>query len=266
MANEKIPKIIHYCWFGGNAKPEIIEKCIESWKRFCPSWEIVEWNENNYDVNTYRYVKEAYGAKKWAFVSDVVRLDVVYKYGGVYLDTDVELFANIDSLLENDAFFVFETDRNINTGIGFGANKENIVVFEMLKYYFDKSFIVKNKFDMSPCPSKNTEALIAAMPALKRNGKNQCVDGIALLSGATYNSFAHHHSTGLWGEGMSAPEEKFVFKDTRLKRRLRNPDYFDWIEDNFGKRAGSVYTFFVYDFLDLGLLYYVKRLVKRLIR
>lgn len=77
-----IPKVIHYCWFGGNPKPEIVEKCIASWRKFCPDWEIIEWNESNYDVEKTPFVKEAYKAKKWAFVSDFARLDVVYAAGG----------------------------------------------------------------------------------------------------------------------------------------------------------------------------------------
>lgn len=77
-----IPKIIHYCWFGGNEKPDIIKKCIESWKKFCPDWEIKEWNETNFDVNAVPYMKEAYEMKKWAFVSDIARLLIVYQSGG----------------------------------------------------------------------------------------------------------------------------------------------------------------------------------------
>ena len=81
-----IPKIIHYCWFGGNPKPEIIQKCMASWKQYCPDWEIREWNEENFDVSAMPYTQEAYEAKKWAFVSDVARLHAVYECGGIYMD------------------------------------------------------------------------------------------------------------------------------------------------------------------------------------
>ena len=102
-----IPKIIHYCWFGGAELPEKDRKCIESWKKFCPDYQIIEWNENNYDVTKNTYMYQAYQAKKWGFVPDYARLDIIYQHGGIYLDTDVELVKNLDSLLENDAFMGF---------------------------------------------------------------------------------------------------------------------------------------------------------------
>lgn len=94
-------KVIHYCWFGGNPLPEEAKRCIESWKKYCPDYKIIEWNENNYDVNSNEYMKAAYKEKKWAFVSDYARIDVVYKYGGIYMDTDVELVKELDSFLND---------------------------------------------------------------------------------------------------------------------------------------------------------------------
>lgn len=85
-----IPKIIHYCWFGGNPLPEDAKKYIESWRKYCPGYEIKEWNESNFDINCCDYVREAYEAKKWAFVSDYARFYILYQYGGLYFDTDVE--------------------------------------------------------------------------------------------------------------------------------------------------------------------------------
>ena len=93
-----IPKKIHYCWFGGNPMPEKDKKCIESWKRYCPDYEIIRWDESNYDVSKNRYMKEAYEEKKWGFVPDYARLDIIYNEGGIYLDTDVELVKNLDDL------------------------------------------------------------------------------------------------------------------------------------------------------------------------
>lgn len=120
-----IPRIIHYCWFGKSKKTQLIEKCIGSWRRYCPDYEIVEWNEDNFDINMTTYTKEAYSVKKWAFVSDYVRLYAVFSRGGIYLDTDVELLQPIDSLLENKAWFVFQNSIAIATGLGFGAEKNN---------------------------------------------------------------------------------------------------------------------------------------------
>ena len=95
-----IPKVIHYCWFGGNPLPELAQKCIASWKKYCPDYEIKEWNESNFDLNCCDYVREAYEAKKWAFVSDVARLYAMVHEGGIYMDTDVEVIAPLDSLLQ----------------------------------------------------------------------------------------------------------------------------------------------------------------------
>lgn len=95
-----IPKIIHYCWFGRNPLPDLAKKCIQSWKKFCPDYEIKEWNEDNFDINSNQYVKEAYKAKKWAFVTDYVRLWALVNFGGVYMDTDVEVINSIDVFFE----------------------------------------------------------------------------------------------------------------------------------------------------------------------
>ena len=120
--NNRIPKIIHYCWFGNNPKPEIVYKCIESWKKYFPDYEIVEWNEKNYDVNKELYMQEAYSCKKWAFVSDYARFDVLYQYGGIYFDTDVEVLKKFpQEILCNQAFTGIESTKIISPGLVFGC-------------------------------------------------------------------------------------------------------------------------------------------------
>ena len=104
-----IPKTIHYCWFGHSEKPELFVKCLNSWKKYCPDYEIKEWNEDNFDIHCSDYVQEAYEAGKWAFVTDYARLWIIYHHGGIYLDTDVEVIKPYDDLLSNKAFFGFET-------------------------------------------------------------------------------------------------------------------------------------------------------------
>ena len=116
-----IPPHIHYCWFGGAKKPRLAEKCIASWKKHCPGYEITEWNESNFDISAYPYAEYCLKNRKWAFLSDFVRLDVVNRYGGIYFDTDVEAVRSFDPLLEYGAFYGFENDDNIATGLGFGA-------------------------------------------------------------------------------------------------------------------------------------------------
>ena len=106
-----IPKIIHYCWFGNGEKGDLFEKCLESWKKFAPDFEIIEWNETNCDINECKYVKEAYENKKWAFLSDYARLVIIEKCGGFYFDTDVEVIRHFDDLLQNDAVSGFENDK-----------------------------------------------------------------------------------------------------------------------------------------------------------
>ncbi len=135
-------KIIHYCWFGKNKKPQIVEKCINSWKKFFPDFEIMEWNEENFDIHLNQYVEEAYKAKKYAFVSDVARFFALEKYGGLYFDTDVEVIKSFDDLLEAEGFAGFETDEYVAPGLVlWSKNKHNELMKEMLNYYEKLSFI-----------------------------------------------------------------------------------------------------------------------------
>lgn len=136
-----IPKVIHYCWLGGNPKPESVLKCISSWKKYCPDYEIREWNEDNLNLNSNLYTKQAYEAKAWGFVPDFLRLWIIYTYGGIYLDTDVQIVKSFDELLKYPAFAGFEkgtADEQgayINFGQGFGAEAYNIVIGSHMKIY-----------------------------------------------------------------------------------------------------------------------------------
>lgn len=156
-----IPRVIHYCWFGRKPKSEFINMCIESWKRYCPDFEIIEWNEDNYK-NDNVYFRQALEMKKWAFASDYARLDIIYKNGGIYLDTDVELIKSLEGLL-NLSCYVGTEDGNdgdgiINTGLGFGAEPFNKMVKAMLDEYESLTFIQEGtNYDQTPCPVRNTE-------------------------------------------------------------------------------------------------------------
>ena len=112
-----IPKVIHYCWFGGNPLPKDVKKCIKSWKKYAPDYEIIEWNEYNFDINCHPFVKTAYEAKAWAFVSDFARLKVIYDNGGIYFDTDVELVKNPDFLLENQCYIGVQQSGHLCNGL-----------------------------------------------------------------------------------------------------------------------------------------------------
>lgn len=181
-----IPKTIHYCWFGGKPKPKLAKKCIESWKKHCPDYEIIEWNETNFDVNQDVYTKVCFEQGKWAFLSDYVRLKVISENGGIYFDTDVEVLKSIDDLLEFDAFYGFENNDNINTGQGFGSAAHHPIVEAMLQQYeglADENGNVKTV----GCPTLNTQA--ALLFGLQLNGKKQELSGAIILPAEYTNPY-----------------------------------------------------------------------------
>lgn len=224
-----IPKIIHYCWFGRNPKPELAQKCIKSWKKYCRGYQIIEWNEDNYDLSKAPlYVRQAYEAKKWAFVTDYVRLQVVYENGGIYMDTDVELKKSLDFLLHYDAYFGFESEKYVNTGVGFGAVKGCSILKELMDDYQDIPFVQEvGSLDLTPCPVRNTEVFLKY--GLRQDGSKQLLKGdIMVLSqdyfspisgGAglicTKNTVSIHWYSASW-----MPEEQ----------RKEMEEYTDWIK------------------------------------
>lgn len=173
-----IPKIIHYCWFGRNPKSGMINECIQSWKNHLPDYEIVEWNEDNFDINSNLYVKQAYENKKWAFVSDYVRLWALYNFGGIYFDTDVQCLKSMDPFLKDHAFTGYESNDRPVTAV-MGCEKGNLVFKYLLDYYKNVSFITDDgKFNTTT----NT-VIISKM--LSRygfiaNGKKGCVRGMVI--------------------------------------------------------------------------------------
>lgn len=177
-----IPKKIHYCWFGRGEKPKLAKKCIASWKKYLPDYEIIEWNEDNFDIDTNAYTRMCYDQKKYAFLTDYVRLIVVQKYGGIYFDTDVEVVRNFDDLLDNSAFFGFETNEYVNTGLGFGAEKENEIVGQMIREY---DCLLDGKNGMIGCPTLNTEALLKF--GLIQNGEKQNIDKSVIYPSEYFN-------------------------------------------------------------------------------
>lgn len=155
-----IEKKIHYCWFGEKELPELAKKCIASWKKYCPDYEIIEWNESNYDLMKNEYVKYTYEHKLFAFLTDYVRLDIIYNEGGIYLDTDVELLKPIDSLIDCKAFMGMESIGQVNTGLIFGAIKQHPFIKENKEYYEKQPFLdEQGNFKRITCVNVTTNLL-----------------------------------------------------------------------------------------------------------
>ncbi len=157
-----IPKTIHYCWFGGASLDAKSKKCIESWKTYFPDYQIVRWDERNFDINQIPFMKEAYEHHKWAFVSDVARIIIVYQYGGIYFDTDVEVIASYEDILAEspNGFFGFEVTGYVNSGLGFAAEKGNLFLAELIEKYKDISFSACiNSLERIACPIIMTELM-----------------------------------------------------------------------------------------------------------
>ncbi|MGN0468825.1 MAG: glycosyltransferase family 32 protein [Acutalibacteraceae bacterium] len=182
-----IPKKIHYCWFGKKEKPAFAQKCIASWKKYCPDYEIIEWNEDNFDVQKYPYAKYCLDNKKYAFLSDFVRLVVINEQGGFYFDTDVELLRSPDEFLKYEAVYGFETDEYVNTGEGFGSEKNQSVVKAMLDLYLGFKPDENGDFEIIGCPRLNTKALLNL--GLVQNGKRQNVAGAEILPAEYMNPY-----------------------------------------------------------------------------
>ena len=221
-----IPKVIHYCWFGRGPLPPLAEKCIKSWKKYCPDYEIICWNEDNFDLTQNAYMQEAYAAKKWAFVSDYARLKVIYDNGGIYLDTDVELIKPLDSLLSHSGYMGFDEKGIVASGLGFGAEKGNAVVGEFLRDYEDIHFALPDgSYDLTPCPDRNTATLQRlGMDMTKTSGTFMdmvfypaeyfCpMDYSTGKKTITKNTVSIHHYCASWTSSVTK-------RTTRLKRIL----------------------------------------------
>lgn len=174
-----IPKIIHYCWFGRKPKPPLAEKCIRSWKKFCPDYQILEWNEDNFDISTAPlYVRQAYEAGRWAFVTDYVRLKAMLEMGGIYMDTDVEIIKPLDPYLYHRAFAGFEHPQRIQTGLL--ACEQDFPLFrEFMEYYHTASFF---REDGTQDTTTNVQILtdLCVKYGLKQDGSCQTVRDFAV--------------------------------------------------------------------------------------
>ena len=215
-----IPKIIHYVWVGNNPKPKDIKKCMKTWKKHLKDYKIIEWNESNFDISSHPFVKKAYEAKKWAYVSDYIRMYAIYNYGGIYLDTDVLVLENFDKFLNNKVFVGFERENYPFTAV-FGAEKKNKFIKKLLDYYdnldaYNFDFENNNTISVS-------NILINEYGCSKENKEQLLKDGIKvykddILCNPSKNSTTVHIFTGTWLEGIKPLKRKIV---TALKTSIK---------------------------------------------
>lgn len=242
-----IPKKIHYCWFGGGEKPELVKKCMDSWKKICPDYEIIEWNEENIDINANQYAKEAYEKKKYAFVADYARMYVLYNEGGIYLDTDVELLRPLDVFLNEKAFSGFESNNKVTTGL-IASEKNNEWINDLFHMYDDISFLdEKGNMDLTTNVERVTK-LSHEKYGLEEKSKYQSLkDGTVVFYPSDYfspkdwytdninlteNSYAIHHFSASWYSKKERESEKTYkeilkkyidkYKDVELARKKLN--------------------------------------------
>jgi hypothetical protein len=236
----RIPKIIHYCWFGGKEKPESALKYIESWRKYFPDYEIREWNESNYDVFKAAYSGEAYLAGKYAFVSDYARFDILFHHGGIYFDIDVEVIRPFADILQNSAFAGMEGAGRINPGLGIGAIKDFTLMGEIASYYSSLRFINKE----GSCNLQTVVEYISFIlkkKGLKNNDTIQNIQGLRIypseffspksnvtgLLKITGNTRSIHHYNGSWVPGNALG----YYAAKRFLCR------------KFGRRLGTVFAF-----------------------
>lgn len=220
MESIVIPKKIHYFWFGGNEKTASVRKCINSWYKNCPDFEIIEWNETNYDIHKHPFMEKAVNDKKWAFATDYARLDVLLQYGGIYLDTDVEAIKDLTPLCAHQAFIGFEKDDLINDGLGFGGAPGFSIFKEMIDLYNGLDEYIES-------PKLRTKVLLEH--GLKLDGTRQQIDGIEIYPveyfcpkswatgriNITANTYSIHHYDGSW-HGKSG--KKYIILMRALNR------------------------------------------------
>lgn len=212
----KIPKIIHFCWFGHGQYDEKMKFCMESWNEFCPEYQIMKWDEESFDLSSCLYAKQAYEKKRWAFVTDYVRFKVLEQYGGIYMDTDMQLLKSLDGFLHDDAFFSFKQLvegmklYTLTSGI-IGSVKGNTLFEPLIESFESRSYLnEKGEEDMTPVAAFLTDILVKHN--FEQNNELQKKDGIAvypndylcptLLKGndvvITENTAAIHHFVGTW--------------------------------------------------------------------
>ncbi len=242
-----IPKIIHYCWFGGKPLDKLGQTCLKSWKKFFSDYEIKEWNENNFDFHDCRYARQAYEAKKWAFVSDYVRLKILYEYGGVYFDTDVEVIKPFYDILSKGNYMGFEKNgKAVSPGLGMAVKPGLEIVKEIIDDY-EKSDFVKadGTYDLTTIVERTTKIL--KKHGLDESDKIQNVADINIYPSEyfcpidmetgkliiTKNTYSIHRFSGSWEKKSN----KFRGKVYKFINRYFGKKCADFVKSIFGKKG-----------------------------
>lgn len=206
-----IPKVIHYCWFGRGEMSDDLKRCMESWRRFCPDYRIVEWNEDNYDIEKHAYARQAYRHKKWGFVPDIARLEILFENGGIYLDTDVELVRKLDELLYQPGFVGIEKWGVINVGGGCGVVPHHPMIRKMLDYHLQFPFEREDgSLNLESSGSYETKPFLDC--GFRPDNTTQIVGGMTVYTSdffhpfdyvsrelcVTDNTYGIHHFAGSW--------------------------------------------------------------------
>ena len=228
-----IPKKIHYCWFGGKPLPKSAVKCIDSWKKHCPDYEIIEWNESNFDIKCNDFCRTMSEQKKWAFLTDYVRLKIIYENGGVYLDTDVQVIKSLDPLMKNGAYMGEENTGLVATGLGFAAEAGHPLIKKTMAYYEE----LKDFSDVHSCPWITTE-ILEVYGYKKGEQIIQQLPGLTIypeeylcpknertgLTRVTKNTYSIHHFDASWYEDSWKRGQRKRWREERIRYILHIPN------------------------------------------
>ena len=223
MKDNKIQKIIHYCWFGKGKKSKLMKKCMKTWSKYFPDYKIIEWNEENFDINQNEYVKEAYKNKKYAFVSDYARLYALYNYGGIYFDTDIEVMKEFDDIINDRDIYAFEKKDLIMTGVMI-ARKKSRIIEKFIKVYDNLKFLNEDgTFNLVPNTYRLTE-ILKEYGLICNNKKQTLENNVADIYPIEYfcaydmdnshfipteNTYTIHHYDGSWVSGKQKILKRF---------------------------------------------------------
>ena len=259
----RIPKLIHYCWFGGNPLPESAKKCMESWKKFFPDFSIIEWNGSNFNVDAIMYAKEAYEREKYAFTSDVARFSILYQFGGLYFDTDVEVIKDMSAIVKRGPFMGCEKDYNdksggpsVAPGLGLGVNPGLAIYKIILESYSNEHFVnADGTNNIATIVDRTTNVLLDF--GLERVNSIQNVAGLYIYPKEyfcpkimdsdeiviTENTVSIHHYDASWADEIDKRSGRRAYKLRKI----------------FGEQIGNMINTVLYGYEKYGVVGSIKR-------